>query len=1188
VLELKRPLNGLKNKIYVFQDISANADYTFKVTDLPDKFLLGKNSFKLHLNGNVLVHRSEVFIDILDKFGNPIYYTIIRDNLPNKERIVVVYIYDTTPIGECELIIAGRLETNPKTGLKIPYSNDPSSQDFHGIPNVVWRKVLQINPKEVESPVYFSIPPTVTYSEIRKPQYRLNTDNRLVNIYSTSSSTATMYSNRGQLNTVKEIESRGGATSGHILSNGTSSATFVPITPIGDGNEIASVYFTNFDITASMEGGRLYFNNIPYSYPANAVLTESKVLNYSGSIVKIVNKSTCFVTPTFYHILNYTDNTGTARKLVLDGFREVSNFTASYHIEPKLTISTASYDSYIKLQIENSEPAIGSIKAINVKAKSINKPGQYIDLGTYDVGRKNILTVGTGSYTMTSKGIEPLGLGDFRKLGNPLTYWTGSSTTGSAISFSNNDALLNGVLFPDSSSFRTSLEYSEFYLLHDYLIPVKKGTEYELSFDMAYLGNTPTTIRRQLDVYISGSEIDNVTSNQTATYSPIKNARFGTYIGSVDDSKTLKSSPTFYFVPNKDGKITPRFVNRTTGAVYSNITLSVRNKPGYSANYIDLEVPLPKEFDARSELGIFIEYLNSKNEKANIGTSLYGVVFDGNTASSSAAVSTTIPSGTVSGSDQLTSSFDWRYERKGTGIISSSAQIRSDISGSFTDVSSSISKRIYSLEQTTGSLNIFTGSANSRLNSLETNTGSYATTGSNTFIGNQKITGSLDVSGSISFVFATGSFSGIFQGMPSSSAQIKVLLPTGVSSGSEQFTSSYDIRYERKGTGLVSSSAQIGSDISGSFTYVSSSLSKRVYSIEQTTGSLNTFTGSINTRVIGIENITGSYLYTSSIIPLNNHTGSTNIRLSAIELTTGSLNTYTSSNDTRLNNIEIKTGSYATTGSNQFNGNQSVSGSVTISSFLVVARATGSFSGSFSGQYSSSKQVNYDQITNKPVIKTPGIYRILTSDGTVSGSVANEPLKYISSSTDNRVRMGSGVNIERGYSSSYWTTRVDFITQSVHSVNNANFNFNVYIPVLLGSDDNTPITPTIYNATHLVEVENMIYGITGSLASPIDTYNWASTCQFRILYNPKDILGTYISGISLVSSSANNSSSLGGYGTVFGNKKDLSNWYKISIVSDALSSGNIKINMNLRPTSSFFWTAYVATSAKIIKHEIRI
>ena len=74
--------------------------------------------------------------------------------------------------------------------------------------------------------------------------------------------------------------------------------------------------------------------------------------------------------------------------------------------------------------------------------------------------------------------------------------------------------------------------------------------------------------------------------------------------------------------------------------------------------------------------------------------------------------------------------------------------------------------------------------------------------------------------------FLTSSFDSRYErtgnNIISSSQQVKNLLPSGVSSGSEQFTSSYDLRYHRLGTGLISSSNQIGNDISGSFTNLSS------------------------------------------------------------------------------------------------------------------------------------------------------------------------------------------------------------------------------------------------------------------------------------------------------------------------------------------------------------------------------
>lgn len=887
MLELKRPLNGLKKNIYKFQDMSDNADNSFKVTDLPDKFLIGKNSFKIHLKEDVLVFKSQVYIDILDSFGNSMYYKIISDNLPNKERIVAVYVYDSTPIGECEIIIAGRLNINPKTGLNEPYSNDVSSPDYHGIPNVVWRKVIQINPEEVESPIYYSVPPTVTYSEIRKPQYQLSTNNRLITQLPTASSTATMYSNRGQMNTVESVK----GVENHLIGNSTSSVTYTPITPINDDNEIASLYFSRFEITASMEGGRISFNNIPYKYPSDAVVTESKVLNYSGSIVKVIDKYTCYVSPPFYKILNYTDRNGVSKKLVIDGFRELNNFTASYYSETPIVESTSSYNSYIKLEITNAEPEIGSLKTIKVKAKNINKPGQSVNLGDYDVSKKNILVVGSGSYTMTSKGIEPLSLGDFRKLGTAENYWTGSITTGGDFSFLLDDTIMNGVVFPDRGSLDGKYDYSEMHLLPEYMPTVKKDTEYELSYNMAYRNTDGLLYPRQVDVYISGSQIETDVNVVDTILQPLKNSIFGTYIGSIDAEKITKHNPKFYFKAKETGRITPTFVHRSTGVVYADMKLSVRNEPGYSAKVIDLEVPLPTEFNSRAEIGIDLEYYNSRNIRANYGTSLYGVVFDGNTPTTGSEI--ILPSGLVSSSQQIKDLLPSRTISSSqqfgpTGIYSGSGQVRRDTVVSASNIkfestidpggddfhtgfqfntSPAIDNNII---QYSGSLTFFTGkngdfnrsyiylSGEEQLISLK-NIYTEPTFESVTEISTGAGTlASSYTSGSESTAFILSSPRTYFLDNRVNKIGIEYL-GNYTSSLINNPGSLTDVRTVRKilsGSNLfISSSGQIASDISGSFKSLSGSFSNRLFSLEQATGSYAT-TGS-NT-FLGNEIISGS------------------------------------------------------------------------------------------------------------------------------------------------------------------------------------------------------------------------------------------------------------------------------------------------------------------------------------------
>ena len=107
-------------------------------------------------------------------------------------------------------------------------------------------------------------------------------------------------------------------------------------------------------------------------------------------------------------------------------------------------------------------------------------------------------------------------------------------------------------------------------------------------------------------------------------------------------------------------------------------------------------------------------------------------------------VTISAPSGIVSGSDQLTSSLDTRYEERGSGIVSSSAQITpllptGTVSGSY--VSSIIAGTNVSIDQGTGDVTI-------SASGTAIDTGSFATTGSNTFVAGQTISaGNLEFSG---------------------------------------------------------------------------------------------------------------------------------------------------------------------------------------------------------------------------------------------------------------------------------------------------------------------------------------------------------------------------------------------------------------------------------------------------------
>ncbi len=235
------------------------------------------------------------------------------------------------------------------------------------------------------------------------------------------------------------------------------------------------------------------------------------------------------------------------------------------------------------------------------------------------------------------------------------------------------------------------------------------------------------------------------------------------------------------------------------------------------------------------------------------------------------------------------------YNTFSTSIDSRASSIQT-ATASLNSYTASNNTRLGVIETTTGSLNSFTSSANSRLNSLESASSSIRTD---------------------------------FNSYTSSTNSTINTIHTSTSS-LNSYTSSNNTRL-----GTIESTT-------GSLNTYTSSANTRFNTIESTTASLNSFTNSINTTIKDRLNVE-SIISGSAQVTLSNTTGYSTF--------SSSLATTDAGQDNRLSSIEGKTGSYATTGSNIFIGNQTITGSLYVSQDLIIA-------GSSSIQHISSSVVN--------------------------------------------------------------------------------------------------------------------------------------------------------------------------------------------------------------------------------------
>jgi hypothetical protein len=131
-----------------------------------------------------------------------------------------------------------------------------------------------------------------------------------------------------------------------------------------------------------------------------------------------------------------------------------------------------------------------------------------------------------------------------------------------------------------------------------------------------------------------------------------------------------------------------------------------------------------------------------------------------------------------------------------------------------------------------------------------------------------------------------------------------------------------------------------GGTVDTSSLTTTSSFNAYTSSINTYTSSINTYTSSINSYTSSINNRTGSFILTSSFAAytasINGWTGSV-VTTSSFVSFSSSINSFTSSINTYTASINARSSSFATTGSNSFNGNQNITGSLTVSSLTTIS-----------------------------------------------------------------------------------------------------------------------------------------------------------------------------------------------------------------------------------------------------------
>ena len=430
-------------------DDNPNSTY-FKVTEFADVFTGGKNGFLIE-GSPYLKETTEIKIQILDVNGDPIYYEPgngIPEYYEGLSKLIAVYVYEDTPIGEAKITILGEA----KNYIDADGITQEIPDEWKSVYNLKWEKTFKVNRLlSNEDKVRFYKRPVVNITEIVKPIF---------------SNVVAQKIQTGSVNGTSQTP-----VAGQSLLNYTSPTSYL-LTTVG-----------NTFWTASVVDTYLEFPN----------------LSYRPLVTEIINDRQIIVQPPYY-------DEAQGSIAVVENFTN-EGFTASFnYTEGVDNLKTALTGSFAKINITDLTTFVGDVARVKIFRKSQSDLADYQFIQEIQLESNELLI----DLESQIKNQEFYGIFDKENFKSqyPTGYWISSSnnlTTAFNQNYLFNSVKLDGNLssnyYYTSKSFNLT-ENTEYTLGLNY-----RGN----STTVGQLGQLRVFISGSKDSVIGGDEQDIVT-----------------------------------------------------------------------------------------------------------------------------------------------------------------------------------------------------------------------------------------------------------------------------------------------------------------------------------------------------------------------------------------------------------------------------------------------------------------------------------------------------------------------------------------------------------------------------------------------------------------------------------------------------------------------------------------------------
>lgn len=542
----------------LINDISQESVY-FNIKQLNSYFTGGRNAF-LITGTPLLEPNTEIFIEVLDVDGNPIYVEAIKNFSEGGSRVIVVEIYENTPRGSAIITILGTAKQFAN-GNAIP-------KEWVRRRNLKWQKKIIIEQKRDNiTPIRLKRQPQLLVTELQTTASLLN--QVVVNSGSNFVLTPKSVINRQQ--------------GYHVVNKSTTPFVSYQKSPKITGSLLLETRTYTIAIPPTTSSYKIIASETT-SVDLPLTLLNSTSSFTDTNITSSVNGKILNITPLLSGTYELTSSAYSSS--ATQYIQTVSLITSSikYNYISESITKTSESISLAKLRIINLDAVSGQIYRIKTSNKSAASNLEFVSVADTPTIVGEILITGSQVVNEREVPIGTFNTDDILKSNWYAYLLTGSSVPDPAYSSSlisssfhlplvrdDNRILDGGYVLTTSSSyfFGTKNDFGVF-----------QNSEYTLKFD-ADVHSTSASITTSgdyiVDVYIVGSAIP--------TTNPL-----GQKIGSIGTKQEVSYFPDteFNFNVPRSGSIGIRFVANGGFWQFSNISLKVAEEYAFSPDEVTI------------------------------------------------------------------------------------------------------------------------------------------------------------------------------------------------------------------------------------------------------------------------------------------------------------------------------------------------------------------------------------------------------------------------------------------------------------------------------------------------------------------------------------------------------------------------------------------------------------------------